>query len=242
MRFPFADCAVTTLAVAALGGALTVAQTTSAIAPLRTAPVEKFTVNPGFRDWAPTVLAGTTIIGGNSSNRGGLFAVDVVAGKLKWTFRPTGTASGNPFVATAPAVSGGLAIAPMGNTLVAVTIATGREAWRGPATALQAAVAADGGMAFVLGEDASFHALDAATGREKWAAPFPSRGSCRSLPVASGGSVYVSRNVVVKAGDANRAAEYYRHLVALDASTARNAGGIRPRQSALSACASIRPS
>ena len=219
MRFQFAACVGTTLAVAALCGALTVAQTTSAIAPLRTAPIEKFTVNPGFRDWAPTVLAGTTIIGGNSSNRGGLFAVDAIAGKLKWTFRPTGTASGNPFVATAPAVSGNLAIAPMGNTLIAVTIATGREAWRGPATALQAAVAADGGMAFVLGEDASFHALDAATGREKWTSPFPSRGSCRSLPVASGGSVYVSRNVVVKAGDANRPAEYYRHLVALDAST-----------------------
>ena len=195
------------------------AQTTSAIAPLRTAPIEKFTVNPGFRDWAPTVLAGTTIIGGNSSNRGVFFAVDTIAGKLKWAFRPTGTASGNPFVATAPALSGGLAIAPMGNTLVAVTIATGREAWRGPATAQSAAVAADGGLAFVLGEDASFHALDAATGREKWAAPFPRRGSCDSLPVARDGIVYVSRNVVVKAGDANRAAEYYRHLVALDAST-----------------------
>ena len=138
MRFHVADCAVTTVAVAALCGALTVAQTTSAIAPLRTAPGEKFTVNPGFRDWTPTVLAGTTIIGGNSSNRGGLFAVDVVAGKLKWTFRPSGTASGNPFVATAPALSGNLAIAPMGNTLVAVTIATGREAWRGPATAQSA--------------------------------------------------------------------------------------------------------
>jgi outer membrane protein assembly factor BamB len=219
VKFHFADCAVTILAVTALCGALAAAQTTSAIAPLRTPPVEKFTINPGFRDWAPTVLAGTTIIGGNSSNRGGLFAVDAIAGKLKWTFRPTGTASGNPFVATAPAVSGGLAIAPMGNTLVAVTIATGREAWRGPATALQAAVAADGGMAFVLGEDASFHGLDAATGREKWAVPFPSRGSCRSLPVARGGNVYVSRNVIVRAGDANRSAEYYRHLVALDAST-----------------------
>ena len=219
MRFHFADCALTTLAVAALCGALTVAQTTSAIAPLRTTPSEKFTINPGFRDWSPTVLAGTTIIGGNSSNRGGLFAVDVVAGKLKWTFRPTGTASGNPFVATAPALSGNLAIAPMGNTLVGVTIATGREAWRGPATAQSAAVAADGGLAFVLGEDANFHALDTATGREKWAAPFPSRGSCRSVPVARGGSVYVTRNVLVRAADATRAAEYYRHLVALDAST-----------------------
>src|SRR6188472_1746439 len=93
-----------TFALLALS-ALTLAQSTSPIAPLRTAPIEKFTVNPGHRDWAPTVLAGTTIIGGNSSNRGGLFAVDTIAGKLKWSFRPTGTASGNPFVATAPAVS-----------------------------------------------------------------------------------------------------------------------------------------
>jgi outer membrane protein assembly factor BamB len=200
-------------------GALTLAQTPPGNSPLRTAPTEKFTLNPGFRDWAPTVLTGTTIIGGNSSNRGGLFAVDTVTGKLKWSFRPAGTASGNPFVATAPAVSGGIAIVPMGNTLVAVTIATGREAWRGPHTALQAAVAADGGLAFVLGEDANLHALDAATGREKWAAPFPARGACRSVPVARDGSVYVTRNVVVKPADANRAAEYSRHLVALDAST-----------------------
>jgi len=127
-----------------LAGTLALAQAAPTLSPLRTQPTEKFTVNPGFRDWARTVLAGTTIIGGNSSNRGGLFAVDTVTGKLKWTFRPTGTASGSPFVATAPAVSGGLAIAPMGNTLVAVTIATGREAWRGPKTAQSAAVAADG--------------------------------------------------------------------------------------------------
>ena len=123
-----------TVGVIALGGTLVLAQAAS-IAPVRTAPVEQFTVNPGHRDWAKTVLAGTTIIGGNSSNRGGLFAVDTVAGKLKWAFRPTGTASGNPFVATAPVVSNGLAIVPMGNTLIASTIATGREAWRGPRTA-----------------------------------------------------------------------------------------------------------
>jgi outer membrane protein assembly factor BamB len=207
-----------TLAVA-LSGALTLAQSAPGVAPLRTAPTERFTVNPGFRDWGPAVLAANTIIGGNSSNRGGLFAVDAAAGTLKWTFRPTGTASGNPFVATLPAVSAGLAIAPMGNTLVAVTIATAREAWRGPKTAQSAAVAVDGGLAFVLGDDANFRGLDAATGREKWAAPFPRSGSCASVPVARGGSVYVTRNVVVRGGDANRAAEYFRHLVALDAST-----------------------
>jgi outer membrane protein assembly factor BamB len=116
-------------------------------------------------------------------------------------------------------VSGTVAIAPMGNTLVAVTIATGREAWRGPATAQSASVAADGGLVFVLGADANFHAIDAATGREKWAESFPARGSCKSVPVARGGVVYVTRNVPVRAADANRPAEYFRHLVALDAST-----------------------
>jgi len=202
-----------------LGGVLALAQTATSIAPLRTAPVEKFTINPGFRDWGPTVIAGTTIIGGNSTNRGGLFAVDTVTGKLKWAFRPTGTASGNPGVSRPPAVWNGLAIVPMGNTLVAVTIATGREAWRGPATKESAGVAVDSGTAFVLGEDENFHALDAATGREKWALPFPTRGSCESVPVAAGGTVYVTRNVLVKAADAYQPASYYRHLVALDAST-----------------------
>lgn len=219
MTFRFADRGATTLAAIVLGTALMLAQTSPDVAPLRTAPIEKFTVNPGHRDWARTALAGTMIIGGNSSNRGGLFGVDAVAGTLKWSFRPTGTASGNPFVSTTPAVAGSVAIVPMGNTLVGVTIATGREAWRGPVTAQSATVAVDGGLAFVLGEDGNFHALDAATGREKWAVAFPRRGSCASKPVARSGSIYVTRNVVVKAGDANRAAEYFSHLVALDANT-----------------------
>jgi outer membrane protein assembly factor BamB len=208
----------TIVAAITLGATLTIAQTAT-IAPLRTTPIEKFTVNPGHRDWQATVIAGTTIIGGNSSNRGGLFGVDMVAGKLKWTFRPAGTASGNPFVATRPAVAGGVVIAPMGNTLVAAAITTGREAWRGPRTALSASVAADGGLAFVLGEDANFHALDTATGKEKWAVPFPTRGACRSMPAAQRGAVFVTRNVIVRPADANRAAEYSQHLVALDAST-----------------------
>ncbi len=209
----------TTLALIALSSTLLLAQTAPGIAPLRTAPTEKFTVNPGHRDWTPTVLAGTTIIGGNSSNRGGLFGVDITTGALKWSFRPTGPSSGNPFVATKPAVAGGVAIVPMGNTLMAVTIATGREAWRGLRTAQSAAVAADEGLAFVLGEDENFHAFDAATGKEKWAVPFLRRGACDSKPVARSGSVYLTRTVLVRAADANRSAEYSQHLVALDANT-----------------------
>lgn len=214
MRHP-----LTSLALLALGGPLLLAQNASSPEPLRTTPVEKATVNPGFRDWAKSVLTGTTIIAGNSSNRGGLFAVDTVSGKLKWTFRPTGTSSGNPFVATQPAISGAVALAPMGNTLVAVAIATGREVWRGLQTAQSAAVAADDGLAFVLGEDRQFHALDAATGKEAWAVPFPSQGSCDSVPVARDGVVYTSRNIQITAADANRPATYRRQIVALDART-----------------------
>ena len=46
------------------------------IAPLRTQPVEKLTVNLRFRDWGPVTVAGNTILGGNQTGTGGLFAVD----------------------------------------------------------------------------------------------------------------------------------------------------------------------
>jgi outer membrane protein assembly factor BamB len=75
-------------------------------------------VTAGFRDWGPTTVAGTTILGGNSTGRGGLFAVDMLTGKFKWTSRPT-TPHGSPGVSTAPAVSGDVVIVPMGNTLMA---------------------------------------------------------------------------------------------------------------------------
>ncbi|RPI53371.1 MAG: hypothetical protein EHM55_14025 [Acidobacteria bacterium] len=191
----------------------------SSIGPLRNAPTEKLAVNPGFRDWGPTTIAGTTILGGNSSNRGGLFAVDTLTGKLKWTSRPAGLPHGNPFVATAPAVSGGVVITPMGNTLVALSLATGKEIWRGPDTAQGATVAVNSGLAYVLGADSNFYALDATTGGEKWKVAFARSGSCDSVPVVRDGIVYVSGNVLVTPADANRSASYYRHLFALDANT-----------------------
>lgn len=190
--------------------------------PLRSAPKETFTVNPGFRDWAPTALAGTMIIGGNSSNRGGLFAIDSRTGKLAWTSRPVGMASGSPFVSTKPAVAGKTVIVPMGNTLVAVALTTGKEVWRGPRTAQGAVAAAGSDFAYVLGEDYIFYALDAATGRQKWKVEFArGGGACNSIPVARDGTVYVTGSVLVTPADANRAATYSRHLFALDANTGK---------------------
>lgn len=210
------------LAAAMLCTATALAQPASSpIAALRTSPVEKFAVNPGFRDWAPSVVSGTTIVAGNSSNRGGLYAIDTVSGKLKWTARPIGLARGNPFVATAPAIAGDLVIAPMAQTLVAVTLSTGKEAWRGPQTAPGAAVAAGAGTAFVMGEDRVFYAVDAATGRTKWTIPFARSGSCEAVPVWRDGTVYLSAAVLVTAADANKAASYYTHVLAIDAATGK---------------------
>ena len=187
--------------------------------PLRTTPTEALTVKVRFRDWGPTTIAGTTILGGNSSGRGGLYAVDTVTGKMKWSALPTGLAHGTPFVATAPAVSGDVVIVPMGNTLVGLSLATGKELWRGPATAQGATVAVNAGLAYVVGDDGNFYAFDAKTGREKWKVAFSRRGSCEARPVVRDDVVYVTGNVVVTPADANRSASYYYHLFALDAAS-----------------------
>ena len=209
--------------VAALLSALSAfSQTSGVIRPLRTTPTEQFTVNPGFRDWGPTIVAGSTVVGGNVNNRGGLFAVDAATGKLKWSLRPTGTARGNPFVATRPVVSGDVVIAPMGETVVAVSLTTGKELWRGPVAAQSAALAAGDGLVFVYGDDNNFYALEATTGRERWKAPFArGHGSCTSVPVLRDGVVYTTASVVVAPADANRAATYLRGLFALDAATGK---------------------
>ena len=213
---------VAAIATAMLCAITALAQPASApITALRTSPAETFTINPGFRDWAPSTISGTTIVAGNSSNRGGLYAIDTVSGKLKWTARPVGLPGGSPFVATLPAVVGDLVIAPMAHTLVAVSLSTGKEAWRGLRTAQGAAVAAGEGSVFVMGEDRNFHAVDAITGREKWKVPFARSGSCEAVPVLRDGTVYVSAAILVAPADAIQSANYFTHLFALDAATGK---------------------
>ena len=178
----------------ALGSTMGFAQADRAsIRPLRTAPTEKFTVNAGVRDWGPATIAGQTILAGGPSGRAGLFAVDMLTGKLKWTFRP---AKINGSVSTPPAVAGNLVIAPFGaanpGAVVAVSLATGKELWRTLDPAVDAAVATHAGLAYVMSKDGSFSALDAATGREVWKAAFGKRADCVSWPVVRDDIVYLS--------------------------------------------------
>jgi len=206
----------------ALCTVLTLAQSDpSSIQPLRTAPIEKLTVNPGFRDWGPTTVAGTTILGGNQTNRGGVFAIDTASGKVKWMFRPVFT-SGTASVSTAPAVAGDIVITPFAaanpGAVVALSLATGREVWRGPDPAQDAAVAVNAGLAYVLGKDGNFYALEAATGRERWKVAFTTnRAVCASLPIVRGDTIYLTGSADATPGDAAKPAGYY--LFALDAKT-----------------------
>jgi eukaryotic-like serine/threonine-protein kinase len=192
----------------------------SILLPLRTAPTEKLTVNPGFRDWSPTTVAGTTILGGNQTNRGGVFAIDMVSGKVKWTYQPvfsTGTAS----VSTPPAVSGDIVITPFAmaypGAVVGVSLATGKEVWRGPDPAQGAAVGVKGAVVYLLGKNGIFYALEAATGRERWKVALADRGGCASRPIVRDDTIYLTGSASATPGDAGKPAGSC--LFALDANT-----------------------
>jgi outer membrane protein assembly factor BamB len=195
----------------------------SRIQPVRNQPVETLTVNPGFRDWSPAAVAGTTILAGNQTGRGGLFAIDMLSGKVKWAYRPafsTGTAS----VSTPPAVAGELVITPFAaaypGAVVAVSLATGREVWRGPDPVQKAAVAVHGDLAYVLGKNGYFYAMDAATGRERWKVAFATnRAACASQPIVRDDVIYFTGSADATPGDPLKPAGYY--LFALDARTGK---------------------
>jgi outer membrane protein assembly factor BamB len=189
--------------------------------PLGTAPVEKLTVALGFRDWGPATVAGSTVLAGNQTGQGGLFAIDAVTGKAKWSFRPvfpTGTAS----VSTPPAVAGNLVITPFATAYpgatVAVSLATGKEVWRGPDPMQGAAVAVDGDLAYIFGKNGFFYALEAATGRERWKLAFATnRAPCASRPIVKDGVVYLTGIGAATPDNAANSTGYY--LFAVDGRT-----------------------
>jgi outer membrane protein assembly factor BamB len=207
------------------------------VQPLRTAPTEKLTVNPGFRDWGPTTVAGTTILGGNPTNRGGLFAIDMLSGKVKWSYRPVfngGTAS----VSTAPAVSGDIVIIPFASgypgAVAGVSLATGKEVWRGPDPARGAAVAVNAGLAYIMGKNGTFYALDATSGRERWNVAFSKRADCVSRPIVRDDIIYLTSNAAATPGDPARPAANY--LFALDAKTGQERWRYRAEDPYANAC------
>ena len=191
------------------------------VRPLQGSPVERLTVNAGVRDWGPSTLSGGLLLAGSPSGSAGLFAVDTASGKLKWHFRP---ARINGSVSTPPAVAGGLVLAPFGaanpGAVVAVSLASGKEVWRGPDPATGAAVVTQDGLAYVVAKDGLLHALEAATGRLVWQMAFAGKSArCVSWPVLRDGVLYLTGTLDPVPGDpASRASS---HLFAVDARTGK---------------------
>jgi outer membrane protein assembly factor BamB len=190
------------------------------VRPLRTAPAERVTVSLGFRDWGPATVAGSTVIAGKTG-RGGLFAIDTITGKARWTYRPV-FSSGTASVSTAPAVAGALVITTFGaahpGAVIAVSLTTGKEVWRGPDPEQGAGVAVDGDLAYILAKGSFLFALDAVTGRERWKVELGTNlAPCASRPVVKDGVIYLTGIGKAIPGDAAKPAGYY--LFALDAKT-----------------------
>lgn len=100
--------------------------------------------------------------------------------------------------------------------VIAVSLAAGKEIWRGPDPQQGAAVAVDGTTAYILAKDGYFYALDAATGRERWKVQFEtSLAPCASQPIVKDGVVYFTGIGKVVPANAGRSTGYY--LFALDA-------------------------
>ncbi len=185
--------------------------------PLRTQPAEKLAITLSFRDWSPAAVAGSTVVGGNQTGGGGLFAVDAVTGKLKWSFVPK--FSGTSYVASAPAIAGPVAIGafPSG-AVIAVALATGKEVWRGPRPALHAEVGVSGGVAYYVGNDGAIYALDAGGGVQRWKAEFnPTLAPCHSRPIFADGAVILTAIGPAAPNDPTKRGGYY--LFAFDAAT-----------------------
>ena len=176
---------VAVLLTTLLAGSALAQDLVAPVRPLQSSQVEKFTINAGVRDWGPSTLSGGLLLAGSPSGSAGLFAVDTASGKLKWHFSP---ARINGSVSTPPAVAGSLVLAPFGaanpGAVAAVSLASGKEVWRGPDPATGAAVVTHDGLAYVVAKDGLLHALDAATGRSVWQVAFARKSArCVSWPV-----------------------------------------------------------
>ena len=198
-----------------------VAQDVAAPRPVRNNPVLEFLVNAGVRDFGPAAVSGATVVAGSPSGRAGLFAIDGRTGKLKWSYHPVGI---NGSVSTMPAIVGDVAIAPFGaanpGALIAVSLATGKEVWRGPDPAVGAAIAAGDDLVYILSKKGILHALSAATGREAWQVAFSSHfAPCANRPIVRDGVIYLVAAGDAIAGDATKPAGYY--LIALEAKSGR---------------------
>jgi len=185
------------------------AVTLQAQQPLRTKPVEKLIVSLGFRDWGAITIAGNTVLAGHPNDGGGIYAIDGTTGKQKW-FHVAPKSEGNPSVSRPAVVSGDTVLVCYGKYLVALSLATGRERWRGPAPFDTSVPIIAGNMVYMTDAEGALNALDLATGKILWKTPFgENRNYCGGQPALRDGVLYSTAYFEPKG----------RHAIAVDAKT-----------------------
>ncbi len=134
----------------------------------------------------PVVSNGIVFLGGYD---GGLYALNLDDGSVKWTQMTRSHIVGGPAVAGDTVYVGSADhclyafAADSGNASWDVPFCSGGKIWSTPAV--------DGGTVYFGSMDKKLYAVDAATGQSRWDRPFEADGAVNATVVVAGGKVYV---------------------------------------------------
>lgn len=182
-----------------LAALLASASTLTAQTPVTATPLPAMEVKLRFRDWGPLTLAGTLMLTGNATGRGGIVAVDTVTGRQKWEYLPT-VGSSTMQLHAPIVVAGTRALAILDtvgdDAVAAIDVATGKELWRAmiPGGVQNGAGLAVGeGIVAVQTDGGDFVGYEVATGKEAWRTPITGqRSACASVPAVRDGVMYLT--------------------------------------------------
>ncbi|MFH9735929.1 PQQ-binding-like beta-propeller repeat protein [Streptomyces sp. NPDC017260] len=185
--------------VAAVGAGFTLLKVRSDRADAAERPpagVEQRWALGDFTTSSPVAVVGSTLYVGQS---GGLRAIDAADGRRRWAFDAPTDSTGHP-----PAVADGTVyFGSSDGNMYAIDAGTGGKRWSSPVAAEgrvgMSATVADGIVHFLSRRrtgaehiEARLHAVDEATGRERWAFTYSADFANVPPPVVSGGTVFVA--------------------------------------------------
>lgn len=150
-----------------------------------------WTAKPGFRDFGAIAVSVGVVISGNVSGKGGTYAFDEATGQKLWS--APGHLKGGPAV---DGVAAYTVNSVDGNSfaLSRFELRTGKRAWSVEGVrfgTFEGAPLAGGSAVYLVNDDGSVMALDAASGETLWTRRYsPHHGHCPTAPSSADGILY----------------------------------------------------